>query len=433
MANSNMHMFKNPLGGNKYDFDPADLAADSLENNVMANTTIQDEDERQNWLKNYKPAVYEKMVKYPDKLKNGESIAIIQFQYDYLCNMDCEHCCIDKFYVPRDWEKASGRRKFELEDVKRLSKEADEMGLANFVITGGEPLVIKEFDELVEAIDPSKFYLVTDSNGWLLDYKKAKHLKSIGIDKVQLSLDGADAESHDTFRRKKGAFDRVMRAIDACKAADLHVILSTVIWKDRIYTQEWRNFLTFAQEKQVGTYVVYAKPVGAYEGVTEQMMTEKEGAILQEFEEEFDIFTHMTPSYGRDLGCIAVKRMIPVTRYGDILPCPYTHVSLGNFFEEGLKPIIDRGLNVKWFDPTKNMPCVCGVDKSFLDKVTSKTYGDNEVPVMYDQVFDDDDFLDKDNMGLVKKGSGKGEENESWKNAPAITIDGTDVRDFLDI
>ena len=88
MANSNMHMFKNPLGGNKYDFDPADLAADSLENNVMANTTIQDEDERQNWLKNYKPAVYEKMVKYPDKLKNGESIAIIQFQYDYLCNMD---------------------------------------------------------------------------------------------------------------------------------------------------------------------------------------------------------------------------------------------------------------------------------------------------------------------------------------------------------
>ena len=79
------------------------------------------------------------------------------------------------------------------------------------------------------------------------------------------------------------------------------------------------------------------------------------------------------------------------------------------------------------------MPCVCGVDKSFLDKVTSKTYGDNEVPVMYDQVFDDDDFLDKDNMGLVKKGSGKGEENESWKNAPAITIDGTDVRDFLDI
>ena len=39
-------------------------------------------------------------------------------------------------------------------------------------------------------------------------------------------------------------------------------------------------------------------------------------------------------------------------------------------------------------------------DKSFLDKVTSKTYDDNEVPVMYDQVFDDDDFLDKD-IGVI--------------------------------
>ena len=119
------------------------------------------------------------MMKYPEKLARGESIAIIQFQYDYNCNFDCEHCSIDKFYVPKAWEDASGRRKFELEDVRRLSKEADEMGLANFVITGGEPLILKEYDELVEAIDPSKFYLVTDSNGWFLDDEKAKHLKKI--------------------------------------------------------------------------------------------------------------------------------------------------------------------------------------------------------------------------------------------------------------
>ena len=77
------------------------------------------------------------------------------------------------------------------------------------------------------------------------------------------------------------SFAKVMNAIDACKAADLHVILSTVIWKDRIYTEEWRNFLEYAKSKEVGTYVVYAKPVGAYEGVTDQMMTEKEGKILQ--------------------------------------------------------------------------------------------------------------------------------------------------------
>jgi len=245
-----------------------------------------------------------------------------------------------------------------------------------------------------------------------------------------LSLDGADAESHDTFRRAPGSFDRVMRAIDACKEVDLHVILSTVIWKDRIYTEEWRKFLDHAKSKEVGTYVVYAKPVGAYEGVTEQMMTEKEGKILQQFEEEYDIFTHMTPSYGRDIGCIAVKRMVPISRYGDVMPCPYQHVSLGNFFEEPLADIIGRGLNIKWFDPRKNMPCICGVDKGFIKNVIAESYGDSEVPVRYDRVLTEDDFLDKGNMGDVKAGSGTGASNPTWENAPLITIKGKKIKEF---
>ena len=426
MANSHDTMFQTPLGGNPFDPAPEEM--------VMQSTTAKDEGDRQSWLERYKPAVYKKMQAFPDKIANGESIAIIQFQYDYLCNMDCEHCCIDKFYVPRSWEEASGRHKFTMDDVRRLSKESDEMGLANFVITGGEPLLLREYDELVEAIDPSKFYLVTDSNGWHLNYKKAAHLKKIGIDKVQLSLDGITAEDHDTFRRKPGAFDKAMRAIGACKDAGLHIILSTVIWKDRIYTDEWVQFLDFAKEKEVGTYIVYAKPVGAYEGETGAMMTEKEGAILQKFEEEYDIFTHMTPSYGRDIGCIAVKRMVPVSRYGDVMPCPYQHISLGNFFEEPLADIINRGLNIKWFDPTKNMPCICGVDKGFIENVISKTYGDSEVPVRYDQVFTEDDFLNKEKMGDVKEGTGTGAENQTWKNAPLITLKGKDLKDhnFVD-
>tara|TARA_R110000824_G_scaffold391519_2_gene589350 strand:- start:2755 stop:4122 length:1368 start_codon:yes stop_codon:yes gene_type:complete len=445
MANSHDTMFQTPLEGNKKDHvlpwsegELRDLVEnktegelkDIAEGKVMQHTTVKEEDLRQHWLKGYKPLVYDKMMKYPEKIANGQSIAIIQFQYDYKCNFHCEHCCIDKFYVPQNWEKASGRRKFELEDVRRLGDEADKMGLANFVITGGEPLMLKEYDQLVEAIGPDRFYLVTDSNGWFLDKEKAKHLKKIGIDKVQLSLDGASAEDHDTFRRAPGSWDKVMKAIDACKEADLHVILSTCIWKDRIYTDEWKNFLDFAKEKDVGTYVVYAKPVGAYEGVTDQMMTEKEGKILQQFEEEYDIFTHMTPSYGRDIGCIAVKRMVPISRYGDVMPCPYQHVSLGNFFEEPLADIIGRGLNIKWFDPRKNMPCICGVDKGFIENVISESYGDSEVPVRYDRVFTEDDFVNKSNMGDVKVGSGCGREVETWKNSPAITIKGKKLKEF---
>jgi len=441
MSNSHDQMFRGVLEGNK--FDPAPVMSEEeiirqaeaiREGGVLQNTQVgfegKEVKERQNWLAKTKPRVYEKMMQFPEKLAAGKGIPIIQFQYDYLCNFDCEHCCIDKFYVPRAWEKASGRRKFELEDVRRLSKEADEYGLANFVITGGEPLVIKEFDQLVEAIDPSKFFLAVDSNGWFLDRKKARHLKSIGVDKMQLSLDGADAKSHDTFRRAPGSWDRVMKAIDACKEEDMHVILSTVIWKDRIYTDEWRNFLDFAKEKEVGTYVVFAKPVGAFEGATEQMMTEKENKILEQFEKEYDMFTHMSPSYGRDIGCIAVKRMVSMSRYGDLMPCPYQHVALGNFFEESLSDILDRSLNIKWFDPLKNMPCICGVDKGFITNVISPTYGDSEVPVRYDKILTTDDFIDKKNIGTVDPNSGVGKEVETWAEAPLITLKGKKIKAY---
>ena len=371
-----------------------DFVKDSrnVANGVTFGVTKQNEEDRRNWLKNHKPKVYEKVIKYADKVKRGESIAIIQFQYNYTCNFKCEHCSIEKFFMRPSEEQASGRRYFKIEDVKELSRQADEMGLAHFVITGGEPLIFRDYDELVAAIDPQKFYLVSDSNGWFLDYERAKHLKEIGIDKVQLSLDGLDPQQHDTFRRRPGSHARVMRAIEACKDAGLHVILSTVMWRDRVRSQEFIDYLEFAKSKGVGTYVTYAKPVGNYEGRFDQLVTIEDTKYIIELEKKYDMFTHLTPSYGLDLGCIAVKRILPVTRYGDILPCPYTHVSMGNFFQEPLKEIVSRSLKNKWFSYEQKHECLCGVDRTFIKDVVAKTYN-RPVPVAHTEIFTDKDYI----------------------------------------
>lgn len=341
---------------------------------------------KRNQLKNEKPYVYEKIMKYEEKVKRGESIAIIQFQYNYMCNFKCEHCSVKRFQGKND------KRQFTLDDVRNLSKQADEMGLAHFVITGGEPLVFPDFDKLVEAIDPQKFYLVTDTNGWLLDDAKAKHLKAIGLDKVQLSLDSLDAKEHDEFRKVPGSHDRAMRGIDAALNAGLNIILSTVVTRQRIYTDEFREYLEFAKKKGVGVFVTYAKPVGAWEGQFDCLVTRKEMDYMRELEKEYNVFTHLTPSYGMDLGCISVTRMISVTQYGDVMPCPYIHTSLGNFFEEPLKNIVQRGLNNKYFGKYVDT-CLIAEDRDFIDKyVAGRIYG-RPVPVPYSEVFTDEDFI----------------------------------------
>jgi MoaA/NifB/PqqE/SkfB family radical SAM enzyme len=345
------------------------------------------ESNKRNLLKQEKPYVYEKIMKYADKVKRGESIAILQFQYNYKCNFRCEHCSVKRFQGKKEG------RSFTIEDVKELSRQADEMGLAHIVITGGEPLVFKDFDEIVKAIDPQKFYITSDTNGWLLDEEKAKHLKSIGVDKIQLSLDSLDAKEHDEFRHQPGSHARALKAIDAAKAAGLNIILSTVVTKQRVRSQEFIDYLEFAKSKGVGVFVTYAKPVGAWEGNFDCLVDKDDMDYMRELEKKYEVFTHLTPGYGLDLGCIAVKRMVSITQYGDVMPCPYIHVSLGNFFEEPLKDIIQKGLNIKFFGK-KVDTCLVAESRKFIDDYIVPTY-DKPLPVPYQEIFKDKDMIKK--------------------------------------
>ena len=343
------------------------------------------ENDRRSKLQREKPRVYEKVIRFKEKIERGESIAIIQFQYDYRCNFRCEHCSVKRF------QGEKGGRHFTLPDVAELARQADEMGLANFVITGGEPLVFPDFDQLVEAIDPSRFYLVSDTNGWLLDDRKAKHLKAIGVDKIQLSLDSLNAAEHDAFRHAPGSHARALRAIDAALDAGLNIILSTVVTHQRIRSDEFIEYLEFAKSKGVGTFVTYAKPVGSWEGNYDVLVTRDDMRFMNELEKKYDVFTHLTPSYGMDLGCIAVKRMISVTKYGDVMPCPYIHVSLGNFFDEPLKKIVERGMNIRHFGRHVDT-CLIAESRPFIRKYIEPTYG-RELPVPWNDIFHEEDLI----------------------------------------
>lgn len=339
-------------------------------------------------LKENKPLVYEKIKKFNEKLKRGESIAIIQFQYNYTCNFRCQHCSIKRF---QDRKKG---QQMTIPDVRNLFKQADDLGLARVTITGGEPLVFKDFDELVEAINPQKFYVNSDTNGWFLDKKRARHLKSIGVDRIQLSIDSLNAAEHDNFRRTKGAYDHALRAIEATKAAGLDIFIQTVVTKQRLHSQEFLDFIKYFNQQGIGVFVSYAKPVGSWEGNFDILVDKKDMKYMEELEKKYDVFTHLTPAYGLSMGCIALKGMFSITQYGDVLPCPYMPISIGNVFEEPLKDIIKRGFGIKFFGERVET-CTIAEDLNFIKNyLAKKTYG-QPLPVPWDKVFTDKDKTKK--------------------------------------
>jgi MoaA/NifB/PqqE/SkfB family radical SAM enzyme/SAM-dependent methyltransferase len=343
---------------------------------------------KRNKLKEEKPYVYEKVMKFDEKFKRGESIAIMHFQYNYICNFTCEHCSIKRF------QGKKGERTFTMADVKELARQADELGLARFVITGGEPLIFKDLDALVDAIDPKKFYINCDTNGWLLDEKRAKHLKAIGVDRIQLSIDNLDANEHDNFRNAKGSHERAMRAVDVALAAGLDIFINTVVTKQRLRTNEFIQFIEYFNRKGVGVYVSYAKPVGAWEGNFDCLVDKADMDYMRELEKKHNVFTHLTPAYGLSMGCIAVKGMITITQYGDVLPCQYIQIAIGNVFKEPLKDIIQRGLEIKYFGEHIDT-CLIAEDRAFIDKyIVGHVYG-KPLPVPCSEVFTEEDKTQK--------------------------------------
>jgi MoaA/NifB/PqqE/SkfB family radical SAM enzyme len=353
------------------------------------------EQEKRNDLKTRKPYIAAKLAKVAEMEERGEISPIIRLEKSYLCNFQCTHCSAE-YYMDRHLKNVlkvvDTRQKIDLNDVRRLSREADELGLARFVITGGEPLVMKDFDEVVAAIDPEKHYVITDTNGWFLDDKRARHLKAIGVEKVQLSLDSFIEHEHDSFRNKPGSYKRVMRAIDASLDAGLNLLLSTVLIKGRVKTQEFRDICQFATDKGVGLYVSYAKPTGSCSEHPEFVIEKEDADILRELEKEHKVFTHMTPSYGSFKGCITVKGIITVTSTLEVTPCPYIDMSLGNLRETSLKEILARGMRNPWLGPHRP-DCIIGEDQKFIKLHADKTSGAKNLPIPWGKGFSDSDTL----------------------------------------
>ena len=353
------------------------------------------ESSKRSELASRKPHVAAKLARVVEMEERGEISPIIRLEKSYLCNFQCTHCSAE-YYMDRHLKKVfkivDERRKIDLNDIRRLSREADEMGLARFVITGGEPLVMKDFDEVVAAIDPDKHYIVTDTNGWFLDHARARHIKSIGVEKVQLSLDSMIEAEHDAFRNKKGSYKRVMKAIDASLDAGLNLLLSTVLVKGRGKSEEFLRMCEFAKQKGVGLYVSYAKPTGSCSDHPEFVIDKEDADAVRELEKSYPVFTHMTPSYGSFKGCITVKGIITITSTAEVTPCPYIDFSLGNLRETSLRDILARGMRNPWLGPHRP-DCLIGEDPQFIKIHTERTKGAVHLPLPWGHGFSDNDSL----------------------------------------
>ena len=106
------------------------------------------------------------------------------------------------------------------------------------------------------------------------------------------------------------------------------------------------------ENKEVEVLLSYSKGLDKYYG-------------LLEIAEKYNIFTHMSPSYGQPGRCITVKGINTINHDGELIPCPYMDLSIGNIVKESLATVLDRGMRNKWLGPYRD-ECIIGEHKGFI-------------------------------------------------------------------
>ena len=305
-------------------------------------------------LQQKKPLVFAKISKHPEMIKNKECVALIQLQYNYACNFKCKHCAIEKFK-----QNAGSGRCMTIPDVKRIADQADAMGLASICISGGEPLIFPDLKDIIDTIDPRRFVISMDTNGWFLSEKKIKWLVENGVDRIHLSMDGL-AGNHDAFRNKEKSWERCIEALPYCNEYGLGVIINIVATKNLIESGELIKQLDYISQFQEHASIIYAKPIGAFENSHNEILDSKDLEYIQSLTKKYNCSTHLSVNCGYEFGCLCFKRHLAITVYGDILPCPWIPIKIGNIFTEDLEIIVKRGLNIKWFSYDNKYSCQSG-------------------------------------------------------------------------
>lgn len=138
--------------------------------------------------------------------------------YFYLtegCNLRCRHCYIAPAYEPAGTTGAT----LPLSVFDSIIAEARPLGLNSVKLTGGEPLMHPQISEILDCIRASDLRLIVETNGVLCTPDLARKMAACKNAFISVSLDGADATTHEWMRRVDGCFGEAVQGIKNLVAA----------------------------------------------------------------------------------------------------------------------------------------------------------------------------------------------------------------------
>lgn len=273
---------------------------------------------------------------------------LISWNLTFKCNLRCAHCYVDA-------DKSEGKGELNTDEGRMLIDQIVEVGKPILIMSGGEPLLRDDVFELARYGTDKGLRVAMGTNGTLITDQVANQLKSSGVRRIAISLDSAVPQRHDEFRGVKGSWRLAVEGVKACRRNDLDVQINTTLTKQNYH--EIDHIVDLAEKVGASDlHIFFLVPTGRgkkVEDVSPAMYERMIRSVLEKStKSRLNIKPTCAPQFMRILkqmdirpkkhwsrGCIAGLSYCRVYPTGQITPCPYLPIKLGNIREKRLKDI----------------------------------------------------------------------------------------------
>ena len=233
----------------------------------------------------------------------------------------------------------------------KIIADLQELGTAYIGFTGGEPLLRKDLEEIIASIDDrSSSILFTNGRGLTLE--RARCLKRRGLFALSVSLDSADAETHNRMRNDPDAFSSALQAIRNSRQAGLYTIVQAVVFRGELTRR--KLFDLFRLVKKHG-----AHEIRIHQPVPAGRLLLKDDDIFYTDADRKRLFAVQFAANRRlwgfpkvssfpytegpeKFGCSAGILHSYITASGEFCPCDFVPLSFGNVLKTDLAELYRR-------------------------------------------------------------------------------------------
>ncbi len=149
---------------------------------------------------------------------------VIAWESTQACNLACKHCRANA-------KETSDPNELTTHEVKRLVDQIAAFSQPIFIISGGEPLMRRDIFEIAAYATHKGLRVAMSPNGTLVNPENIAQMKTAGIKRISISLDGSSAERHNDIRVVPSAYHDTVRGMTYCLEEHMPFQVNTTVMR----------------------------------------------------------------------------------------------------------------------------------------------------------------------------------------------------------